>query len=214
MGSERLKTDVSLWSARLASLESEMARMEPFADAFHLDVSDGTMAPSLLFFPALVESVREVTAKPLHAHLITREPARWVDAFVDAGIDRITVHVEAEGAAQAMERVRARGRGCGIAVNLETPLGCVAPFVEMAEWMVAMGTPPGVKGCDLDASAPGRIRGLKRYGLPVFADGGIREQTVPALRAAGADWIVPGSLVFGAADVAAAFEWLWRLKAD
>lgn len=202
--------DVSLWSADLTRLGDEIRALEPFADSFHLDVGDGRFAPALLFFPDLVAALRPLTRKPFHIHLFVERPAEWVDPFADAGADLILIHAEnaPEQKRRAEERMAARGCQFGVAFQLETPVEAVE-----ADAVLLLGTRMGVKGQSLDAAACGRLRQARSLMPDAFliADGAIRENTVTELRAAGADAIVPGSLLVGSPDRAATARWLRSL---
>ena len=92
--SHHLLIDVSLWSANLSELGAEVKQVEPYADLFHLDVSDAHFVPGLLFFPDLVAALRPLTCIPFHVHLMTEHPLSLIDSFVDAGANLITVHAE------------------------------------------------------------------------------------------------------------------------
>lgn len=211
---QSLLLDISLWSADLANLEAEIRRLEPFADSFHFDAADGHFVPSLLFFPDLIARLRPLTKRPFHVHLMAAKPAGLAGAFLDAGADRITFPIEARKRVRdAVDRVLSYGRKAGISLDLETPCIEVKDYLPRIDTVLIMGTPMGVKGLGLDERACDRIGEVKRMGgnVKVFADGGIREETVPLLRAAGADGIVPGSLVCGAPDIAARVEWLKSL---
>jgi ribulose-phosphate 3-epimerase len=201
----RLLADVSLWSADLANLEREMAGIGGMADSFHFDVADAHFAPSLLFFPDLVRRLRPLTAVPFHVHLMVEAPMGLLDDFLAAGADLVTVHVEiGEGEVlRALVATGEAGRSRGIALKLETPVEAAAPYLDGIDTVLLLGTAIGVKGQDLAPGACDHIRQMKRLlgeqGRPevrIIADGGIRSHTVPLLREAGADAVVPGSLVF------------------
>ncbi|MBN9661552.1 MAG: ribulose-phosphate 3-epimerase [Acidobacteria bacterium] len=213
---EKFWLDVSLWSADLANLQQEMARLEPFADSFHLDACDGHYAPSLLFFPDLVARLRELTRVPLHLHLMATRPMDLLDSFLDAGVDRVTVPIEiGKRVWQVLERLQARGIAAGISLELDTPLELVRPFKTKVDTIVLMGTAMGVKGCALDERACDRVTAMKSLidetPIRLVADGGIRQETAPLLRASGADGLVPGSLMCKAADLASTAQWLKSL---
>jgi ribulose-phosphate 3-epimerase len=206
--SEPLWLDVSLWSADLANLERDIKRLEPFADSFHLDACDGHYAPVLLFFPDMVARLRELTAVPLHLHLMATRPMDLLKAFLDAGVDRVTVPLEmGKRVWQVVDHVTGAGKAAGISLELDTPVEMARAFRNKVDTIVLMGTQMGVKGCGLDERACDRISTMRALldGWPgrVVADGGIRDNTVPLLRAAGADGIVPGSLLCGAEDLQA-----------
>ncbi len=216
ISTQPLWLDVSLWSADLANLERDIRRLEPFADSFHLDAADGHYVPTLLFFPDLVARLRPLTSVPFHLHLLATRPLDLLDAFLDAGVDRVTFPLEVgKRVWPAIDRVRSRGKAAGVSLELDTPLEAVKPLRSRVDTVVLMGTQMGVKGCGLDDRACDRISEMHAllHGSPVrlVADGGIREQTVPLLRASGADGIVPGSLLCGSADLAATHSWLKSL---
>jgi len=208
--------DVSLWSADLVNLATEIQRICGYADCFHIDVADGHFAPNLLFFPDLVSAIRRSTPKPLHVHLMVSDPASMVGRFVDAGADLISVHVESGGVAEALREISSAGRRSGLAIRLDTPVEALRKYVGKVDHVISMGTHLGVKGADLAPEACDRIRAIRRLfdgksEMKIYADGGIRRHSVPRLREAGADAIVPGSLIFQAEDKEATQRWLKSL---
>lgn len=209
-----LVLDVSLWSADLVNLASQIQLISPYADSFHMDVADGHFAPNLLFFPDLVSAIRKCTAKPLHVHLMVSHPASLAGSFIAAGADLITVHVESHDAVDALEQANSAGRRPGLAIRLDTPVEALRPYAGSVHHVISMGTHIGVKGVDLAPEACDRLRAMRRLLGPdvqLYADGGIRRDSVPRLREAGADAIVPGSLIFQADDPAATYRWLKSL---
>ncbi len=215
----RLLADVSLWSADLANLAAAIRRVEPFADSFHLDVSDGRFAPSLLFFPDLVRALRPLTHRPFHVHLMAERPTALIADFVAAGADVITVHAEVgeSEANAAIEAISRAGRTAGLALCSDTPVAASQPYLDRIGSLLLLGTDLGVKGADLAPEACARLAtaasmlGGRRTRIRLIADGGIRPHTVPLLRRAGADVVVPGSLVFQSENLVETFAWLLAL---
>jgi ribulose-phosphate 3-epimerase len=214
---DRLLSDVSLWSANLAALGAEIKRMEPYADLFHLDVADAHFVPGLLFFSDLIEALRPWTNVPFHVHLMTEHPTEHIPAFVEAGANLITVHYEnGAEAATAIEQIHQRGLAAGLALQLKTPPEVVVPYLDEVQLILLMGTSLGVKGQSLDPSTFIRLQTIRHIvrtagyegQVKIGVDGGIREQTVSFLRQAGADLVVPGSLVFKSDQLAQTFQWL------
>jgi len=214
---ERLLADVSLWSADLGNLEAAVRRLSPFADSFHLDAADAHFVPNLLFFPDLIRAIRPHTTIPFHVHLMADQPAALAGEFLDAGADLLTVHVEngEREAGAAIEQALQRGCGAGVSLKLETPVRAVLPYLGSIEVIILLGTQVGVKGRDLAPQALERLREARallqehsKCEVRLVADGAIRTHTVPLLHAAGADAVVPGSLVFEARDLEAMFRWL------
>jgi ribulose-phosphate 3-epimerase len=213
-----LLADVSLWSADLGNLQRDVERLSPHADSFHIDVADGHFVADLLFFADMVAALRPHTDRPFHVHLMLEKPLHFVERFASAGADLITVHVETGEAEirEAIGRIRSSGKAAGMAVRLETPVTALAPYLEALDAVVLMGTELGVKGRSLAPPACGRIAELAdllqsvacRHHVVIIADGGIRKETVRLLRAAGADAVAAGSLVFQANDAAAMVAWI------
>jgi ribulose-phosphate 3-epimerase len=217
----RLIAEYSLWSADLANLERDIVRTEPYADIFHIDVADGRFAPSFLFFPDQVARIRTLTEKPLHVHLMVEGDIllSQIRQFAEAGADLITVHPEnGPIVAEALALIAELGRAVGLVLRLETPVAALAPWLGHVEFVTLLGTAIGVKGQGLSDTAGPRLVAVKemlrdagREKIRLAADGGIREATVPRLRAAGAETVVLGSLAFGAPDLAARTGWLHAL---
>ena len=198
-----LRCSASLWSADLANLGAEIKRIEPYADRFHFDVADGQYVKLLLFFPDLVKALRPYTALPFEVHLITLNPAQWLDAFVDAGADIIIFYLDTVAdPIPLIHAIKAAGRRVGISLRVEDPVQLLEPYLHELDLVTIMGTYMGVKGVAMNPAVPDKIRQLRRLiaeqGLAteIEADGGIRYETVPLLHHAGADLIVPGSLIF------------------
>lgn len=214
----RLLAEMSVWSADLVRLADELARIDPHADLYHIDVSDGHFTPAMLFFPDLVARLRTLTSRPLHVHLMVAPAivAEQIEQFAEAGADLITIHAELGAAVPGLlARIRGRGLAAGLVLRLETPVDTVRPWLGQCDMLTLLGTAMGVKGQGLAPQATARLteaRALLCYGATLLAaDGAIREHTVPQLYAAGADTVVMGSLAFGAADIAQRMGWLHGL---
>lgn len=207
-----LLLDVSMWSADLAALGAETARISPLADMLHIDASDTVFTPEPLFFPGLVHAIRRHTTRPLHIHLMAHRPARLAAVFAAAGADMITVHAEADAAADGIAAVHDAGLPAGLALALGTEPASAARLIAIADALVLIGTPLGSKGTVMDPAAPARITAarlvLDGREMPVLADGGIRKDTVPQLAAAGATGVVPGSLLWGSPDPGVTAAWI------
>jgi ribulose-phosphate 3-epimerase len=221
--SNRLLAEGSLWSADFTRFREEIQRIDPYIDLYHVDVSDAHFVPGLLFFPDLVAALRPLTQKAFHAHLMVDQPHLLVDEFAAAGANLITVHCELGPlAASALQRIADRGLSAGLVLGLDVAPEAILPYLDMIEVVVMMGTPMGVKGQELNRMAIPRIRRiaclLEEYGyrgkIKIEADGGIRTNTVPALRAAGADIIVMGSLAFKSSDLPKTFDWVHSLSKE
>ncbi|MDO9641240.1 MAG: ribulose-phosphate 3-epimerase [Pseudotabrizicola sp.] len=212
-----LIAEFSMWSADLTRLADDLARITPHADILHVDVADGHFAPALLFFPDLVARLRDQTALPIHIHLMCADAVilSQIEQFADAGADLISLHVEnACVADEALAMIAERGLAAGMVLRVETPVAEAARWLPRLEFLTLLGTAIGVKGQGLAPTAGDRLReaaGLIAASgrrIVLAADGGIRDTTVPLLRAAGAQTVVLGSLAFGSPDLAARMNWL------
>jgi ribulose-phosphate 3-epimerase len=217
---DRLIVEISLWSADFTHLADEIKRVDAFADMYHIDVSDGYFVPGLLFFADLVAALRPLTSRPFHVHLMTNNPLAHIAHFVSAGADLISVHAEnGPIVPAALETIRNAGIAAGLVLGLDVQPEAIAPYLELIDLGLIMGTPMGVKGVKPSKYVYDRVKRMKslisQEGLDaqvkVFADGGIREHTAPKLRSAGADGIVAGSLVFKSANLSETFNWLHGL---
>jgi ribulose-phosphate 3-epimerase len=216
--SDRLLAEFSLWSADLGRLVSEIARVEPFADIYHIDVADGHFSPSLLFFPDLVATIRKQTSKPLHVHLMAQDDILrvQVEHFAEAGADLISIHAENGDVDGALARIEDLGLEAGLVLQLHTPVAAALPYLDRVRILTLLGTRIGVKGQRLDDTATPRLlearallatrKNARR--IVLAADGGIRGRTVPELRRAGAEMIVMGSLAFNAENLAERMIWV------
>jgi ribulose-phosphate 3-epimerase len=213
---DRLMAEISLWSADLGRLVDDTKRIEPFTDIFHVDVSDGHFSPAMLFFPDLLVSVRKVTYKPIHVHLMVTDAILMdqVSQFAEAGADLISVHAENTNAIEALAAVKSAGLKTGVVLQLHTQVKDASHLVPHIDMLTLLGTRMGIKGVGLDDQAPARLREARALvagagrRIIVAADGGIRDNTVPKLRSAGAETIVMGSLAFGAPDLSELFAWV------
>ena len=209
-----LKCSTSLWSADLTNLAADMKRVEPFSERFHLDVADGHYVKTLLFFPDLVKALREHSRLPFEVHLMTTEPMDWIEPFAEAGADGIIFCFDAaRDPGEVLRAIKDRGMQAGVSLLLDEPLDVLDPHWDRLDILTLVGTAMGIKGASMDPSVPDKIRRareiIRRRSLrtEIEADGGIRRETVPLLHAAGADFIVPGSLMFRE-DPRAMREWL------
>lgn len=212
-----LKCSTSLWSADLSNLASEIRRVEPYSDRFHLDVADGHYVKNLLFFPDLVKALRRHTRVPFEVHFMVTEPLEWIEPFVEAGADGIIFCLDcAHDPAAVLRAIKAAGKKAGVSLLIGEPLELLQSLWEQLDVLTIVGTAMGIKGASMDPSILGKIReahaliSQRRLPVEIEVDGGIRRETVPLIKAAGADFIVPGSLMFKE-DPPAMRQWLESL---
>lgn len=213
-----LKCATSLWSADLSNLATDIKRVEPYSDRFHIDVADGQYVPTLLFFPDLVRALRPHTTLPFEVHLITVHPLQWVETFVEAGADSLIFYLDATpDPDEVLQAIKRSGKKAGISLRVEDPIDLLDPYWEALDIVTLLGTYMGVKGTSMHEGTPEKVRQARtqvsRRGLQteIEADGGIRRTTVPLLLEAGADVIVPGSLMFQE-NPAEIHQWLQDLQ--
>jgi ribulose-phosphate 3-epimerase len=212
-----LKCSTSLWSADLANLAAEIKRVEPYSERFHLDVADGHYTKTMLFFPDLVKALRPCTTIPFEVHLMTTEPLDWIDPFLEAGADGFIFCFDAaRDPGRVLRTIKGTGKQAGVSLLLTESIEVLDPYWDLLDVVTIVGTAMGIRGASMDPSVPDKIRHVRKAiqsrGLKteIEADGGIRRDTVPLLHAAGADFIVPGSLMFKE-DPAAMRRWLATL---
>lgn len=198
----------SLLSADFANLKSDVDNMTAAgADFLHLDVMDGHFVPNISFGPSICGFVRRLSGLPLDTHLMISHADQYLDAFAKAGVDGLTIHVEAEAEiGSTLARIAELGMKPGISLNPGTPLADILPWLPHVDLVLVMSVQPGFGGQKFNPVAVEKIAELKRRrdqeGLDflINVDGGINDVTGPECRAAGADILVSGSWLFGATD--------------
>jgi ribulose-phosphate 3-epimerase len=206
----------SILAADFARLESEIRSVEAGGAAMlHLDVMDGRFVPNITFGPLVIEAVRRMTRLRLETHLMVVEPEPLLRAFVEAGSDLVAVHVEPRAVADvraALDAIRRLGAEPSLALNPETPVGAVLPYLEEVAQVLVMSVSPGFGGqtflpAALDTvAALARVRSERGLRFTIAIDGGVNAETGPLCAAAGAGVLVAGSAVFRARDRAAAMR--------
>ncbi len=167
--------------------------------AVHLDVMDGHFVPNLSYGPPVIADWRKATDLPFDAHLMIEEPARYLDAFVDAGCDSILVHIEVlPDPVPLLRRIRAAGCRAGLVLNPPTPLGSIEPHLDEVDRVLVMSVMPGFGGQAFEPEVLAKVRRLRelRPGLPVAIDGGIKAHNAAEVVAAGVTQLVVGSAIF------------------
>jgi ribulose-phosphate 3-epimerase len=216
----RLLIEASLWSADPTHFADEIKRVDAWTDMYHIDVSDGHFVPGLLFYADLVAALRPLSSKPFHVHLMTDNPFGHIADFKAAGADLISIHAEnGPIVPAALDAIHRLGVAAGIVLGLDVPVETIAPYLDLVDLVLLMGTPIGIKGVQPSEFIYERIRKMKKMivdegkekQIKVFADGGIRENTVPRLRSAGADGVIAGSLVYKNDNLGRVFNWLHGL---
>ena len=194
----------SILAADFKVLGQEMKKTEENGAAYiHFDVMDGMFVPSISFGMPVLASIHDATEQFMDAHLMVQEPIRYVEAFQKAGADCVTVHLEAcEDVKTTLDKIHACGMKAGLAVNPETDVKELVPYLEDVEMILIMSVHPGFGGQKFIPGSLDKIREVramlneKNLETDIQADGGIYVENVREVLDAGANVIVAGSAVF------------------
>ena len=203
----------SILSADFANLARDVRDIEKNgADWVHVDVMDGLFVPNITIGIPVVKALRPVTGLPLDVHLMIDRPIRYVEDFVKAGADLVTIHVEADqpqNTLEALDKIHALGCKAGIVLKPKTPAEAAIPYLEKSDLVLVMTVEPGFGGQKFMAEQMEKIRTLRKLldsvnpGCLIEVDGGVDSRTCVLCKEAGADVLVAGSAYFKAADRAA-----------
>lgn len=194
----------SILAADFKVLGQEMKKTEENGAAYiHFDVMDGMFVPSISFGMPVLASIHEATEQFMDVHLMVQEPIRYVEAFQKAGADYVTVHLEAcEDVKTTLDKIHACGMKAGLAVNPETDVKELVPYMEDVEMILIMSVQPGFGGQKFIPESLDKIREVramlneKNLETDIQVDGGIYVENVREVLDAGANVIVAGSAVF------------------
>ena len=207
------KISPSILSADFANLERDIHNIEENGgDWVHVDVMDGLFVPNITIGIPVVKALRPVTALPLDVHLMIDRPIRYVEEFVKAGADWLTIHVEADTGENTLEALRKiRALGCKAAISLKpgTPAQAAEPFLRDCDMILVMTVEPGFGGQKFMQDMMPKLRALRQRldqvnpGCILEVDGGVDRNTCGICKENGAEVLVAGSAYFKAEDRAA-----------
>lgn len=194
----------SILAADFKVLGQEMKKTEENgAEYIHFDVMDGMFVPSISFGMPVMASIHDATEQFMDAHLMIREPIRYVEAFQKAGADLLTVHLEAcEDVKATLDKIHEYGMKAGLSINPETDVKELMPYLEDADMILVMSVHPGFGGQKFIPETLEKIRAVrnmlnkKNLDTDIQVDGGIYVENVREVLDAGANIIVAGSAVF------------------
>ena len=208
-----IKIAPSILSADFCDLDREIRRVASAADWLHVDVMDGVFVPNITIGVPVVASIRKHTGLFLDTHLMVEKPGRYVEAFAKAGADLLSVHLEADlppAIHDALRAMETNGVRKGIALRPITAAEAVVPYLEQGlDLILVMTVEPGFGGQKFMTDQLGKIRAIRDYierycpGCDLEVDGGVNLETARLVTEAGANVLVAGSAVYGAADPAA-----------
>ncbi|MBB73941.1 MAG: ribulose-phosphate 3-epimerase [Planctomycetaceae bacterium] len=192
----------SLLQCDFGNLAAEVRRLEAAGvPALHLDVMDGHFVPNLTYGMPLVASLRDLTALPLDVHLMISDPERYLDAFYAAGADLVTFHIEAvPHPEEVLQKIHRLGMAAGLAINPETPVSSIEPWLNSCDLVLVMSVRPGFGGQTFQEIALSKLQQLRQVGpesLLLGVDGGIKQENIASCGAAGGQLFVVGSAIFG-----------------
>jgi len=201
----------SILSADFARLADELAVIESAGVSMvHLDVMDGHFVPNITFGPPVIAKLRKVSNLIFDSHLMISEPAKYAKAFVEAGADHITFHIEAAHRSEKLiDRLHELGCTAGICLNPETPVEAIEAVAPLCDMVLVMTVHPGFGWQEFMLEAAKKIAQIKEIvgpGTRIEVDGGIDPQTAPIVVSYGADTLVAGNAIFSKSDRIAAIN--------
>jgi len=204
-----IKIAQSILSADFSRLGEEVIKAQDSgADIIHIDVMDGNFVPNITFGPPVIKSFRSLTNMTFDVHLMIDEPIRYIDRFVDAGADIISVHVEAcKHLHSTIQIIKQMGIKAAVALNPATSLSTIECVLSDLDMVLLMTVNPGFGGQKYIESVTDKVKELKKMiinrglNISIEVDGGIGLDNIFKVTEAGADVIVVGSTIYNADDM-------------
>ena len=195
----------SILAANFANLGADIAAAtRGGADQIHVDVMDGHFVPNITIGVPVVKSLRKATTLPLDVHLMIMQPDRYLEAFIEAGANMVSVHVEVlPHLHRTVTQIKKLGAKAGVVLNPSTPVSALEEIAPDVDFVLVMSVNPGFGGQVFIPASVKKIRNVRalldRAGnsAPIEVDGGIDLSTVTSVVEAGAEWLVAGHAIFG-----------------
>jgi len=214
------KLSASILAADLARLGEEVKLVEPYAEVIHVDIMDGHFVPPIALGAVVVRSLRPVTDRVLHGHLMVDAPESYFDELREAGLDVVSFHLEAvPEPGPAIRKAREAGLGVGLTLNLETSVDAVVPYLEDIDDLMLMSIRPGWSFQQLNPEVYPRLEAARgeidrrNPAVDLEIDGGVKVENAARAIAAGASVLVAASGVFAQPDPVAAARALIEIAA-
>ncbi|MBI5639230.1 MAG: ribulose-phosphate 3-epimerase [Nitrospirae bacterium] len=203
-----IKIAPSILSADFARLGEEITAAEQAgAHLLHIDVMDGHFVPNITIGPVVVEAIKKVTKLPLDVHLMIEEPDRFLNDFIKAGADYLTVHYEASiHLHRTVQWIKESGIKAGVSINPATPVGSLESIIRDVDMVLLMSVNPGFGGQGFIPGSIGKLQVVRKMitdaGLSTLieVDGGVKPDNAKEVADAGADILVMGSAFFGSGN--------------
>jgi len=202
----------SILSADFSKLEEQIRYVEVGgADVIHCDIMDGKFVPNITFGPVVVEAVRRITKLPIDVHLMIKDPDKFIEDFVNAGADYISVHQEeVVHLNRTISKIKELGAKAGVVINPATPVNTLVDILEYVDFVLVMSVNPGFGGQRFIESSLRKIEELKKIredknlDFEIEIDGGVTSKNIEKISNAGCDIFVAGSSIFGEDDISGA----------
>ncbi len=202
----------SILAADFSNLEQQIRSVEVGeADIIHCDIMDGKFVPNITFGPVVVKAVRKITKLPIDVHLMIKDPGNFIEDFVKAGADYISVHQEeVVHLHRTISKIKELGAKAGVVINPATPVNTLVDILEYVDFVLVMSVNPGFGGQKFIESSLRKIEELKKMRedkklkFEIEIDGGVTSANIEKISNAGCDIFVVGSSVFGEDNISGA----------
>ncbi|EPS48719.1 ribulose-phosphate 3-epimerase [Clostridium botulinum CFSAN002369] len=199
-----VKIAPSILSADFSKLGEDIKNLDKYgADVIHIDVMDGRFVPNISFGIPIIKSIRNLTDKPFDVHLMIEEPSKYIEDFVKAGADIISVHYEGDKHIdRTINYIKSLGIKAAVALNPGTSVSCIKDLIPSLDMVLIMSVNPGFGGQKYIQYASEKIKEVKvlseKYNkdLIIEVDGGVTKDNIKEIADCGADLLVAGSAVF------------------